>query len=82
MEEKKFIIMGLNNQIANLQSRFEMATIKALDSEELVTQIKNNAVSKNLKETIYAFTAGVIVNRNNFSAEALVYCNFLQMFRS
>lgn len=45
MEEKRFIIMGLNNQIANLQARFENATVKALEGEELVVQIKNNAVS-------------------------------------
>lgn len=45
MEEKNFIIMGLNNQIANLQARFENATIRALEGEQLVIQIKNNAVS-------------------------------------
>ncbi|XP_076257120.1 coiled-coil domain-containing protein 42 homolog isoform X3 [Rhynchophorus ferrugineus] len=44
IEEKNFIIMGLNNQIANLQARYENANIKALESETLVTQIKNNAV--------------------------------------
>lgn len=40
------MIMGLNNQIANLQARFENANIKALESEELVTQIKNHAVKQ------------------------------------
>ncbi|KAG5897801.1 hypothetical protein JTB14_011803 [Gonioctena quinquepunctata] len=44
IEEKNFIIMGLNNQIANLQARFENANIKSLESELLVIQIKNNAV--------------------------------------
>lgn len=38
--------MGLNNQIANLQARYEHANIKALESEDLVTQIKNNAVKQ------------------------------------
>ncbi|ENN72499.1 hypothetical protein YQE_10840, partial [Dendroctonus ponderosae] len=46
IEEKNFVIMGLNNQIANLQARFENANIKALESEELVTQIKNHAVKQ------------------------------------
>ncbi|XP_050305491.1 coiled-coil domain-containing protein 42-like isoform X1 [Anthonomus grandis grandis] len=46
IEEKNFVIMGLNNQIANLQARYENANIKALESEELVTQIKNNAVKQ------------------------------------
>ncbi|XP_030747560.1 coiled-coil domain-containing protein 42 homolog isoform X3 [Sitophilus oryzae] len=46
IEEKNFIIMGLNNQIANLQARYENANIKALESETLVTQIKNNAVKQ------------------------------------
>ncbi|CAH1132306.1 unnamed protein product [Ceutorhynchus assimilis] len=46
IEDKNFIIMGLNNQIANLQARYENANIKALESEELVTQIKNNAVKQ------------------------------------
>lgn len=44
MEEKKFIIMGLNNQIANLQSRFETASVKALEGEQLLIQIKNSSV--------------------------------------
>lgn len=44
MEEKKFVIMGLNNQIASLQARFENATIKALEGEQLVIEIKNSAV--------------------------------------
>ncbi|XP_056636601.1 coiled-coil domain-containing protein 42 homolog [Diorhabda sublineata] len=44
IEEKNFIIMGLNNQIANLQSRFENAKIKSIDCEHLVLKIKNNAV--------------------------------------
>lgn len=38
--------MGLNNQIANLQARYEHANFKALESEDLVTQIKNNAVKQ------------------------------------
>ncbi|CAH1163970.1 unnamed protein product [Phaedon cochleariae] len=44
IEEKNFIIMGLNNQIANLQSRYENANIKALDCEQSVIHIKNHAV--------------------------------------
>lgn len=56
IEEKTFVIMGLNNQIANLQARYEHANIKALESEGLVTQIKNNAV-KQLEEidTVISF---------------------------
>ncbi|XP_023030442.2 coiled-coil domain-containing protein 42 isoform X1 [Leptinotarsa decemlineata] len=46
IEENNFVIMGLNNQIANLQARFENANIKSLESEQLVLQIKNNAVKK------------------------------------
>ncbi|XP_060534185.1 coiled-coil domain-containing protein 42-like isoform X1 [Cylas formicarius] len=44
IEEKSFVIMGLNNEIASLQARFENANIEALNSESLVTEIKNNAV--------------------------------------
>lgn len=44
IEEKNFILMGLNNQIAALQARFENAKIKSLECEQLVLQIKNNAV--------------------------------------
>ncbi|KAL1502788.1 hypothetical protein ABEB36_007885 [Hypothenemus hampei] len=46
IEEKNFVIMGLNNQIAKLQARYENTNIKALESEELVTEIKNNAVKQ------------------------------------
>ncbi|CAH1111857.1 unnamed protein product [Psylliodes chrysocephalus] len=46
IEEKNFILMGLNNQIAALQARFENAKIKSLECEQLVLQIKNNAVIK------------------------------------
>lgn len=51
-EEKKFIIMGLNNQIANLQARYEKATMKALDGEQLLIQIKNSAVRMELLNTL------------------------------
>ncbi|XP_018568992.1 coiled-coil domain-containing protein 42 like-2-like [Anoplophora glabripennis] len=44
IEEKNLVIMGLNNQIASLQARFENANIKSLECEQLVTRIKNNAV--------------------------------------
>ncbi|XP_028130838.2 coiled-coil domain-containing protein 42-like [Diabrotica virgifera virgifera] len=46
IEEKNFVIMGLNNQIANLQARFENAKIKSIECEQLVLQIKNNAVQQ------------------------------------
>ncbi|VEN63428.1 unnamed protein product [Callosobruchus maculatus] len=46
IEEKNFVIMGLNNQIANLQARYENANIKSLESEQLVIQIKNNAIQR------------------------------------
>ncbi|XP_058801822.1 uncharacterized protein LOC131670328 [Phymastichus coffea] len=51
IEEKNFVIMGLNNQIAKLQARYENTNIKALESEELVTEIKNNAVKQMEKST-------------------------------
>ncbi|CAG9861390.1 unnamed protein product [Phyllotreta striolata] len=44
VEEKNFILMGLNNKIAALQARFENAKIKSLECEHLVLQIKNYAV--------------------------------------
>ncbi|KAJ8911279.1 hypothetical protein NQ315_015282 [Exocentrus adspersus] len=44
IEEKNLVIMGLNNQIASLQARFENANIKSLECEQLVTRIKNSAV--------------------------------------
>ncbi|CAH2012818.1 unnamed protein product [Acanthoscelides obtectus] len=46
IEEKSFVIMGLNNQTANLQARYENANIKSLESEQLVIQIKNNAIQR------------------------------------
>lgn len=52
--------MGLNNQIANLQARYEHANIKALESEDLVTQIKNNAV-KQLGEIDTVFPIKIFV---------------------
>ncbi|KAJ8981971.1 hypothetical protein NQ317_002145 [Molorchus minor] len=42
--EKHLEIVGLNNQISNLQSRYETANIKSLECEQLVVRIKNRAV--------------------------------------
>ncbi|KAJ8957912.1 hypothetical protein NQ318_001909 [Aromia moschata] len=44
MADKHLEIVGLNNHIANLQARYEVANIKCLENEQLVTKIKNHSV--------------------------------------
>lgn len=46
VEEKTLHLMGLNNQVADLQGRFETAGSKALEWETTVTKIKTLTADK------------------------------------
>lgn len=46
IEEKTLIIQGLNNEVADLQGRYDNAMNKTFKWESTVTEIKNIAVTK------------------------------------
>ncbi|XP_015592671.1 coiled-coil domain-containing protein 42 like-2-like [Cephus cinctus] len=50
-EEKSQILMGLNNQLAQLQGRYDRAKLRALRWETMVSRIKATAAAKNLELT-------------------------------